>query len=102
MLKVCLLAAVVLPGIIAADQSAEMRDGMAALARGDFQAAEQKLRGEVSAHPNDAWALSLLGAALDNLKRIPEADEVHRRAVARAPASTEVLNNYAAHLWIKG
>src|SRR5258708_6645380 len=88
--------------VLSADQSAGMRDAMAALSQGDFQTAEQKLRVEIAARPNDAWALSLLGAALDNLKRVPEADEFHRRAVAKAPASTDVLNNYAVHLWIKG
>jgi Flp pilus assembly protein TadD len=80
----------------------ELRDAMAALGRGDFQAAEQKLRAEVAAHPDDAWLLSLLGAALDNLKRVPEADAYHRRAAARAPHSIDVLNNFAAHLWLAG
>jgi Flp pilus assembly protein TadD len=82
--------------------SAEMRAAMADLQRGDFPAAEQKLKAETAAHPNDAWALSLLGATLDNLKRIPEADALHRRAIAKAPHSAEVLNNYAVHLWLSG
>lgn len=82
--------------------NSEVRDAMAALERGDFPAAEQKLRSAIAAHPDDAWTLSLLGATLDNLKRIPEADVYHRRAIAQAPRSTEVLNNYAAHLWISG
>ncbi|MBZ5620106.1 MAG: tetratricopeptide repeat protein [Acidobacteriia bacterium] len=86
----------------AGDPSAELRDAVAALERGEFQTAEKKLRDEVTAHPDNAWALSLLGAALDNLKRIPEADGFHRRAITQAPRSTEVLNNYAAHLWIAG
>ena len=73
---------------------------MAALGRGDFATAERQLRTEIAAHPNDAWPLSLLGAALDNLKRVPEADAFHRRAVAKAPRSIDVLNNFAAHLWL--
>lgn len=89
-------------GLLCPGQTAEMRDAAAALNRGDFQVAEQKLRAEVAAHPDDAWALSLLGATLDNLKRVPEADELHRRAVAKAPRAPEILNNYAAHLWIAG
>ncbi len=79
-----------------------MRDAMAALGRGDFAAAEPKLRAQVAAHPDDAWALSLLGAALDNLQRVTEADAFHRRAAAMAPRSVDVLNNFAAHLWLAG
>ncbi|HYW47226.1 MAG TPA: tetratricopeptide repeat protein [Bryobacteraceae bacterium] len=81
---------------------AELRDAAAALQRSDFQAAEHILRAEVAAHPENAWALSMLGAALDKLNRIPEADAFHRRASAAAPRSTEVLNNYGAHLWLSG
>src|SRR5207247_778017 len=84
------------------DQSPAMRDAIAAMQRGDFQTAEPKLRGEVASRPDDALALSLLGAALDNLKKIPEAARFHGRALAKAPRSTDVLNNYAAHLWIAG
>ena len=83
-------------------QSAGVRDAMAALERGDFRSAEQKLRAEVAAHPDDAWTLSLLGASLDNLKQVPEADAFHRRAVAMAPRSLDILNNFAAHLWLAG
>jgi len=79
-----------------------VRDAAAALERGDFQTAEQKLRSEIATHPDDPWPLSLLGAALDSLKRIPEADVYHRRAIAQAPRSTDVLNNFAAHLWLSG
>ena len=83
-------------------QSPAVRDAMSALGRGDFRSAEQTLRVEVAAHPEDAWALSLLGAALDNLKRVSEAGAFHRRAVAKAPKSLDVLNNFAAHLWLAG
>jgi tetratricopeptide (TPR) repeat protein len=83
-------------------QSPAVRDAMSALGRGDFGSAEQKLRTEVAAHPEDAWALSLLGASLDNLKRVAEADGFHRRAVAKAPKSLDILNNFAAHLWLAG
>ena len=82
--------------------SPAMRAAMAALARGDFVAAEPMLRSEVAAHPDDPWALSLLGASLDSQKRPAEADEFHRRAVASSPRSVEVLNNFATHLWLSG
>jgi tetratricopeptide (TPR) repeat protein len=85
-----------------ADHNAAMRDAIAAMQRGDFQSAERQLRVEVAAHPDDALALSLLGAALDNLKKFPEAAGFHSRAVAKAPRSTDVLTSYAAHLWIAG
>ena len=46
--------------------------------------------------------LSLLGVALDNQKKIAEAEEFHRRALAGAPHSPEILNNYGTHQWIAG
>src|SRR5206468_1065218 len=49
-------------------------------------------------HPNDAPALTLLGVALDNLQKFPEAGEIHRRAIANSPRSIDVLNNYGNHL----
>ena len=66
--------------------AAVFREALADVQRGDFRAAEQKLRTEVAAHPDDAPALSLLGVALDNLNRFAEAAEFHRRAVAARAA----------------
>jgi protein SCO1/2 len=83
---------------IQVDNQAGIQDALAALRRGDFSAAEQKLRARLQTHPNEAPALTLLGVALDNLGKLPEADAVHRRAVANAPRSPDVLNNYANHL----
>ncbi len=85
-----------------ADHNTAVRGAVAAMQRGDFQSAERQLRGEVAAHPDDALTLSLLGAALDNLKKFTEAAGFHNRAVAIAPRSTDVLTSYAAHLWIAG
>src|SRR5512140_2909439 len=73
-----------------ADQSAAVQSAAAAMKRGDFQAAEKTLRAEVETHSGDAWALSLLGVALDNQKKLPEAEEFHRRAVAASPRAAEV------------
>jgi tetratricopeptide (TPR) repeat protein len=70
--------------------------------RGDYAAAETILRTEVGIHPGDSWALSLLGVALDNQKKPAEAEEFHRRAVAAAPRSAEILNNYGTHQWSAG
>ena len=98
--------ALILTAVVAlaqpADPAAPMRDAIAAMQRGDFPSAEKKLRAEIAAHPDHAMALSLLGVALDNLKRSPEAADFHRRAVAKSPRSPDVLNNYAAHLWLAG
>jgi tetratricopeptide (TPR) repeat protein len=71
---------------------------IAALQRGDFQSAEKELRLEIAKNPDSAFALSMLGVALDQQNKLAEAAEVHRRAVAKAPGSTTALNNYATHL----
>ncbi len=78
-------------------QPAEVRDAIAALGRGDFVEAEKTVRAELKLHPGDALAWSVLGVALDNQKRFPEAEEAHRRAVAGEPRSVDVLNNLANH-----
>jgi Flp pilus assembly protein TadD len=87
---------------VAAAQPVYLRDAIAALQRGDFPAAERELRRQAAAHADDALAQSLLGVALDNQKRVAEGAPFHARAVQLAPRSPDVLNNYAAHLWIAG
>ena len=82
----------------AGDDRPAIREALTALQRGDFSTAEHTLQTDVETHPNDAPALTLLGVALDNLGKLPEADAVHRRALANAPRSLDVLNNYANHL----
>jgi tetratricopeptide (TPR) repeat protein len=103
--QIALLAAVVVLCAAsggAADEGSALRAAVADLQRGDFRAAEQKLRVEVAAHPNDAPALSLLGVALDSQNLFREAAEFHRRAVAAAPHSSDVLSNYGSHLAATG
>src|ERR1039458_2953419 len=78
-------------------QNAAVQFAAAAIQRGDFPAAEKTLRAEVATHPGNSWALSLLGVALDNQKKLPEAEEFHRRAAAASPVSAEILNNYGTH-----
>jgi tetratricopeptide (TPR) repeat protein len=85
-----------------AQQDAAVQSAVAAMQRGDFQTAEKTLRAELEAHSGDAWTLSLLGVALDNQKRLSEAEEFHSRAVAASPRSAEILNNYGTHQWIAG
>ncbi len=83
-------------------QDPAVQTASAAMQRGDFPAAEQVLRAAVESHPNDAFALSLLGVALDNQKKTGEAEDFHTRAVALSPHSADVLNNYGTHQWIAG
>ena len=79
-----------------------LMEGVDALKRGDYSAAEAKLRAEIQAHPDDVEALSFLGVALDNEKRFAEADSFHRRALALAPRSNSILDKYASHLLATG
>jgi superkiller protein 3 len=83
-------------------QSPDLRDALAALARGDFRGAEQALRGDVAARPNDPAALSLLGVALDGQQRFREAESYHKRALAADPRSIDVLGNFGNHLLAAG
>ena len=89
---------VLMPAGRSADDGAPVRAAVADMERGDFPSAERKLRAELSAHPNDPQVLSLLGVALDNQKKFREAGQFHRRAVAAAPRSADVLSNQGNHL----
>lgn len=60
------------------------------------------LRSEAEARPDEPWVLSLLGVALDNQKKITEAEPFHARAVSISPRSAEILTNYGTHLWSAG
>ena len=81
---------------------AAIQQAVADLQHQNYKAAELKLRAELKLHPSDPEALSLLGIALDQQKRLPEAAEFHRRAMAVSPRSTAVLYNYANHLLATG
>ncbi len=81
-----------------AAESVTVREALEALRRGDFAVAEQKLRAELRAHPGDGSILSLLAVALDSQNKTKEAEPFHRKALAVAPNSPDVLNNYANHL----
>ena len=79
-----------------------LSDAVSALQRGDFAGAETILRTRLKSQPNDGPTLSLLAAALDNEKNYSEADAVYRRAIALAPHSASLLNNYGNHLLASG
>ena len=86
-----------LPVLFLLSQPAGLRDAIASLEHGDFPAAEKIARAEVHEHPDDALAWSVLGVSLDQQHRPSEAEPAHRRAIAGAPDSPDVLNNYANH-----
>jgi len=99
--------ALALPCILAAayaqtTTSPLFTEGVEALMRADYPAAEQKLKAELRAHPANAEALSFLGVALDSQKKFAEADATHKRALALAPASNSVLDKYGSHLLLTG
>jgi Tfp pilus assembly protein PilF len=71
---------------------------VAALQAGDATRAEQILREDLNAQPNDGEALGLLGVVLDQQKRYQGADPVYRRAIAIGPQSPGLRNNYGNHL----
>ncbi len=85
-----------------AQPSAAVQEALAAMQRGEFHAAEVKLRAELKVRPADPAALSLLGAALDEQHQPAAAAPFHQQAVAAAPRSPSVLTNYAAHLMMSG
>jgi tetratricopeptide (TPR) repeat protein len=86
----------------AATPGPDFQDAIAALQRGDAATAEQKIRAELAAHPDEAEALSLLGVALDNQKKFPEAEDAHLGAIAKDPRSPGFLHNYGNHLLLTG
>lgn len=79
-----------------------LKQAKASLLREDFSAAEATLRAELKLHPTDAETISLLGMALDGQKKLPEADTLHKRAMAAAPRSATILARYAQHMLTAG
>ena len=78
--------------------SEAVEKAVAAMQAGDLPSAEQTLRSELRAHPNEGPALEVLAAVLDQEKKYGEADPVYRRALAVEPRSPSLLNNYGNHL----
>ncbi len=97
----CCLSILVLSRLAAAT-GPDFQAAVAALQRGDSPAAEVKLRAELKANPGEAEAMSLLGVALDNQKKFAEADRFHRDAMAKAPSSAAIHNNFGNHLLLTG
>jgi tetratricopeptide (TPR) repeat protein len=99
-MRVFFLAAFLLAAALA--QTDPIAEAVDALQKGDFTTAETKLRAELKTHPQNADALGVLGVVLDQQKKYSEADAVYRRAVALAPRSPALLNNYGNHLVASG
>jgi tetratricopeptide (TPR) repeat protein len=100
--RIATLFAMVAALCLAADLSPGVREAAATLQRGDFAAAEAKLRAELQSRPDDVDALSLLGAALDNQNRLADAEAFHQRAIAATPGSARAFGNFGHHLLLKG
>ena len=96
----CILLACCASALAAGDSL--FTEGIDALKRGDFPAAESKLKAELQLHPDEIEALSFLGVALDNQKKFAEAETAHRRALALGPRSNSILDKYASHLLAAG
>jgi tetratricopeptide (TPR) repeat protein len=79
-------------------QQTSVAAAIAAFERGDLDSAERELRSDLRRHPYDADALTVLGIVLDQEKKLEEADAVYKRALALAPNSPSLLNNYGNHL----
>src|SRR5205823_3221212 len=59
-------------GCVLVAQSDAIADAVSYLERGDFSSAEQTLRAELRARPNDIEALDVLGVVLDKEKKYAE------------------------------
>jgi Flp pilus assembly protein TadD len=99
---VFVVSSLYIPGAVAASDSPEFRDAVAALQRGDLATAELKIQAELKLRPTEAEALSLLGVVLDNQKKFEEAEQNHKLAMANSPNSAGILNNYGNHLLFTG
>lgn len=87
---------------LSAAQQDAVSGAVEALQRGDLRGAEQTLRAELKARPNDVMALGVLGVVLDQEKNYTEAEAVYRRGMALTPRSAGLLNNYGNHLLATG
>jgi predicted Zn-dependent protease len=67
---------------LAAAPGADFEAALAALQHGDAATAEQKLRAELVAHPDEPEAMALLGIALRHQQKSAEADAVFERLAA--------------------
>lgn len=91
-----LFAIAVCAGILVAADTTE--DAIAAFRSGHFASAEQLLKQELRAHPNDEGALEIFAATLDQEHKYAEAGAIYKKALALAPSSPGLLNNYGNHL----
>ena len=89
-------------GCVLIAQSNAVADAIAALQRGDLSSAEQTLRAELQARPNDVEALDVLGVVLDKQKKFTESEKVYLRAISLPRPSPGLLNNYGNHLLASG
>jgi tetratricopeptide (TPR) repeat protein len=101
MICLCLFAARVSS---AQDQTpaSPYQQASAAFEQGRFSDAELTLRGVLKDHPQDAYALGMLGVVLDAEKLYAEAEKCYYLALKFQPDSTAVLNNLGNHYLAQG
>jgi tetratricopeptide (TPR) repeat protein len=95
---VLLLAALTAP----AGQTDPVHDALVMFQACDYASAEKSLRLELHTHPDDVAAAGLLGVVLDKAGKYTGAEAAYRHALALAPQSTSLLNNYGNHLLATG
>jgi tetratricopeptide (TPR) repeat protein len=83
-------------------QDEPVAKAMSAIESGDLPSAEQILRTELRAHPNDRAALEVMAVVLDQQKKYTESDGIYRRVLALASPSPSLLNNFGNHLLSMG
>ncbi|MGE5647418.1 MAG: tetratricopeptide repeat protein [Acidobacteriota bacterium] len=86
----------------AAESGDVLARAAAELEQGRFAQAEAGLRAFLRAHPGNARARGLLGAALDSQQKFDEAEAVYKEALRLAPGSALLWNNYGNHLASRG
>lgn len=83
-------------------QSNPIAEAVESFQKGDLAKAEATLRGVFRTQPGDPDALGVLAVVLDKEQKYAEAGEAYRRALARTPHSSALLNNYGNHLISSG
>ncbi|MDQ2776550.1 MAG: tetratricopeptide repeat protein [Acidobacteriota bacterium] len=97
-----ILSGLSLFALLCAAQNTKTSEALAAFQHGNLPAAEQLLRTELHANPNDTPALEILAIVLDQQKKYSEADALYRRALKLDPQSPALLNNFGNHLIASG
>lgn len=92
----CLLAAAI-PGSTQSARPDAYAEAASVFQRGDLSQAHQILNSAIAAQPNRPDLLGLMALVLDAQKEYDKAEPFHRRALALAPHSAALWNNFGNH-----